>query len=280
MSDFQIKTLIPMVAGYSSTPDLTICVAALSSRGAMFQRLFERFKAQVGGHAVELLYCEDDGSAPAGLKRQALLNAARGRYVSFVDDDDLVSSDYIHSICFATKNVDIVPDVITFDLDYTDIRSGRGKSRWRFGLDYADRIELGPKLFGMTANHLCAWKREIAIKVPYSAVWYGDDLFWYKPLHAAGFARVESHISKPLYEYIYRPKVTRNQARPQVDHSETWSEHGVDAFRLVSGGIAVATRGREITVGRSEVEVRLPGGRIETMCRDHLMPLCTIHLPR
>jgi Glycosyl transferase family 2 len=47
---------------------------------------------------VELLYLLDNRRRSVGAKRNALLGAATGEYVSFVDDDDQVANDYVQKI--------------------------------------------------------------------------------------------------------------------------------------------------------------------------------------
>ena len=44
---------------------------------------------------VEVLTELDDGTRSIGEKRNALVESAGGEYVCFVDDDDMVSSDYV-----------------------------------------------------------------------------------------------------------------------------------------------------------------------------------------
>ena len=47
---------------------------------------------------VELLYLMDNRRRPVGAKRNDMLAMAKGEYVSFIDDDDEVSVDYVQKI--------------------------------------------------------------------------------------------------------------------------------------------------------------------------------------
>jgi len=47
---------------------------------------------------VELLFLMDNKRRPVGAKRNDMLAMAVGEYVSFIDDDDLVSDDYVQKI--------------------------------------------------------------------------------------------------------------------------------------------------------------------------------------
>ena len=66
---------------------------------------------------VELLYLLDNRRRSVGAKRNDLLRAARGEYLSFIDDDDSVAGDYIRKIHDAIVEVrkhDEPADVICF----------------------------------------------------------------------------------------------------------------------------------------------------------------------
>ena len=69
---------------------------------------------------VELLYHLDNRRRTVGAKRNGLLDVARGEYVSFVDDDDEVASDYVKRIRAAiieTRKHSPPADVICFRQD-------------------------------------------------------------------------------------------------------------------------------------------------------------------
>lgn len=66
---------------------------------------------------VELLYLMDNRRRSVGEKRNDMLLMARGEYVSFIDDDDLVSADYVQKIyrqIVSARKADPPIDVICF----------------------------------------------------------------------------------------------------------------------------------------------------------------------
>ena len=66
---------------------------------------------------VELLYLLDNRRRPVGEKRNDMLAMAHGEYVSFIDDDDAVATDYVQKIyrqIVATRKSDEPADVICF----------------------------------------------------------------------------------------------------------------------------------------------------------------------
>ena len=67
---------------------------------------------------VELLYLMDNRRRSVGAKRNDLLAAARGDYISFIDDDDEVATDYvqrIHRAIVETRKTEAPADVICFE---------------------------------------------------------------------------------------------------------------------------------------------------------------------
>ena len=67
----------------------TVCIATLASRDAKFRDLMGTLlpQAEAAG-GIEVVACHNNGEQPLGDIRQALLMAAAGEYVSFLDDDD------------------------------------------------------------------------------------------------------------------------------------------------------------------------------------------------
>lgn len=253
-------------------PRLSILIAGLYCRLDLRRQLMTGLEPQLR-QGAEVVIITDTGAMPAGAKRQLLLNSSRGDYVATVDDDDTVSANYVESILTGT---DKSPDVVTFDLDY---QSPARKARWVFKLNGIDAKPLGQHTVEMAANHLCAWRREIAIAVPFCPIWYLDDVFWYRALHAAGLGQTSAHVlAEPLYFYQFHPDTTANQAVARRRYTEAWALNGVDVFRMDTGQVAVAAWSRAGNNG-STTAVRLPGGKTEIVNNDRLTLLTTLHVP-
>lgn len=203
---------------------LSILIPSLHSRQHLCQQLVQQLQSQsaYSPEIVEVLVAEDNGEVVTGIKRQELLWRSQGRYVCFVDDDDLVDHDYIESILTA---IILEPDVVTFDLYREDI-----KTVWSFGLYYRNPVVpvLGRSV--MTANHLCAWRRELAVRVPWSPIGYGDDVAWYYPLVCSGIATIETHVPKVLYTYRYHPATTQNQTKERCQETLRYIAGGLEAW--------------------------------------------------
>ena len=172
------------------------------------------------------------------------MQSARGEYVTFVDDDDFVSPDYVavlmsainHGRCQEQRDsltcsvTCAQPDVITFDLER--VAPGKRTRRMEFRTYHGDHVGLPRGHIGMAANHLCAWRRSLAARVGFIPwLGYNDDVFWYTPLLASGLARYEHHVPEVLYQYRWNSQTTANQARQFVEFTHRWAAGGINAYR-------------------------------------------------
>ena len=85
---------------------LSILICSLREREKSLNKLLEVIEPQRTSE-VEIILDTDNGEVTTGFKRNRLLNAAFGEYISFIDDDDLVSNDYIVKIL---KAIETSPD--------------------------------------------------------------------------------------------------------------------------------------------------------------------------
>lgn len=203
-------------------------MACLSTRP--YQRLVDDISRQAGNLAVEVLTDVDMGESTSGIKRQRLLERASGDYVCYVDDDDEVSHDYVRSVVSATE---LKPDVVTFDMR-VDIDRRRRES-WS--------LRLGPDMRWrgvMSANHLCAWRRDIATRVAWHPLLgYGDDQMWYKPLMMSGLVKREIHVPRTLYSYVYSSSSTANQKKDVIARSRGVIGNGMRVYRDQHGELLI-----------------------------------------
>ena len=150
---------------------------------------------------VEILIEEDDpiNKRTVGEKRNRLLNRSSGKYICFIDDDDIVSMDYISSIKKACRyNPDCVgiSGVLVSDTTEPKIFIHSLKfQKWDFVDGYYVRYP----------NHLNPVKRAIAIKVGFNNLKnkgedreYSDAIF--------KILKTEYYIENITYIYNYKEK--------------------------------------------------------------------------
>ena len=84
---------------------LSILTPAVPSRFGQIEKLMLELHRQIRDLPVEHLVLLDNKRRTVGEKRDALLRAARGEYISYVDDDDYVSNDYVFSLLAAIESL-------------------------------------------------------------------------------------------------------------------------------------------------------------------------------
>ena len=82
---------------------LSILIASLVSRTELYRTLASHLKQQMQGleDQVELLVLTDAKEVSTGVKRQKLLERAKGEHVVFIDDDDWVPDYYVREMLHA-----------------------------------------------------------------------------------------------------------------------------------------------------------------------------------
>lgn len=177
---------------------LSILIPTLHKRSGLLRRCLQA----IGTHdQVEVLAYADDGRISTGNKRNALVQQAKGEYVAHVDDDDLVSPDYIPEIL---KAIEQAPDAITFNGWMTTDGGQRVNFNIQHGNPYTAVEHQGKIVYLRFINHLCPVRREIALQVPFPNKTLGEDYDWAVKLKDSGLIKTSVHIDKELYHYDYK----------------------------------------------------------------------------
>lgn len=188
-------------------PLLSILTPACWERVERCQHLVQDIAAQIPAPwTVEHLVLYDNRHRSIGLKRQSLLEAARGDFIAFVDDDDAVSPDYVASLL---KAIQQHPEahVITFEQDacyngkFFKVIFQHGAKDQNLILDGPDDQQLirGPW-------HVCAWRRERIRHCQFLDCNYGEDAAWVK--QARLHVTQAHHIPKVLHTYHHDARTT------------------------------------------------------------------------
>ena len=173
---------------------LTICIPTIAERRSLLSRLL---------HVLERQLCDDvevliaDGRRPMGDKLNEMFAAASGAYVVAVDDDDLVTDDYLATIRW---QCDGRADFVGHDILWLEDGRYAGRVRHRLGGDVTwttlDR-SVSPK---------CPVRTEIARRVRFGNEYSADRTWSAEVAEACGSGKY-----LPVELYIY-------------DH---WSDHMV-----------------------------------------------------
>lgn len=182
--------------------DLSILICSVFERSNTFlPSIWMQLRPQVTGlNNVEEICFMDDQKISIGEKRNKLIEAARGKYVVFVDDDDQITFDYIESLLKAIKQN---PDVICFQIQYYHNNYACKKVIYSNTItnEYADE-----NYYYRRPNHLMCFKKDIAKSRKYKNISRGEDAEW-----SAGILHKLKHqiiIPKVLYHYYFNTKTT------------------------------------------------------------------------
>lgn len=175
---------------------LSILICTIPKRRDMLERLVKSLNFQQIPYEKQVEIMFDNGGGSVGSKRQKLIEAAKTDYIVFIDDDDLVPTDYISSILLALKSE---PDVIGF-LGWITT-NGRNQKQFKISKD-CDYVDTG-KRYERFNNHLSPIKRSIALQIGYKDMTFQEDYDYAVRLRESGLIKTEVFIPKSLYFYRY-----------------------------------------------------------------------------
>jgi glycosyltransferase involved in cell wall biosynthesis len=177
---------------------LSVLILTLPTRIESYSNLLRSLNKQVIDNnlmnKVQILSLCDTKELSVGNKRNVLLNQSCGKYICFIDDDDVISDDYLIKIISATNSN---ADVITFCGDYVE---NNIKTPFSISLIHRGNYNY-PNIFYRLPNHLCPVKREIAIKCLFTDKNFGEDSDYAEKIH--NHIKNEFHIQDKLYFYMY-----------------------------------------------------------------------------
>lgn len=177
-----------------------VLVPTLPNREFYLSRLMTVLEPQFANHPNACYVC-DWGEGSIGPKRQRMMETSKADYVAFVDDDDLVSADYLDRImpCLASG-----PDVVGITMHVKmDGRDWHPSPIFRHSLRF--RENTGWSHNDRTPHHLCPMRRGIAVRSRFPDLMWGEDynfaLGVLPHLHTEEWSGDE-----PLYFYEYRSR--------------------------------------------------------------------------
>lgn len=196
---------------------LSVLIPTITRREYTASSLFRKLESRIGNRPVELLMLRDNCWQNIGEKRNQLLRAATGDYITFLDDDDELLTGYFTLVL---PELDKGADVVCYDqqaiIDGTEgrISCGLGNNLEPFNPGGLTRR---PPWFW------CAWKRDLAsaYRVPESfvdenGVTHHEDVLWLRHLWVE--AKTEVRIPQVLHRYNFSTATTTLQ-KPATDLS-------------------------------------------------------------
>lgn len=184
---------------------LSVLICTIPSRTRSLIRLLYMLEKQAKNKPVEILFLGDNRIMSVGKKRNKLLEMASGKYVTFIDDDDRISENYIDSILSKTNNNS---DVIVFGAKISE--NGSEYKSVVYDRNFKHDKNL-PNKYERMPNHLMATKRDLALKAGFPEQSFAEDHEYAKRLQK--LTKCQSVITDTLYYYDFDEKKseTRNK---------------------------------------------------------------------
>lgn len=200
-----------------SDPTWTILIPTIARRADLFERLLGILLPQLDVHAgdVRVLAYLNHGDPPLGAVRDALVRQADTDYVSFVDDDDMVSSDYVEQVVAALRSR---PDHVGFWLDL--YRNGDFIEHVRHSIAGPRRWCRVGGVLHRDLTHIDPIRRDIALRGTFVPMRLGrpEDRHWVRQVRP--FVRTEQFVDSTLYCYLYVPEASAWDGRNALDVGE------------------------------------------------------------
>ncbi len=182
---------------------LSVLICTIQGREGYLTRLLQELVQQKAKlpvqitDEVEIIVESDNGAMSTGRKRNYLIGKSTGKYIVFVDDDDMIAPTYIADILEAAQKN---PDVIVFNGIMTT--NGKDERKWYISREYGYEAKDGA--YYRYPNHIVPVRREIAVKFPFQDIKIGEDYLYATAMHNAKVLQTEVKIEKELYHYQFR----------------------------------------------------------------------------
>jgi glycosyl transferase family 2 len=179
-----------------STPTWDILICSIVHRTGMLADLLAELERQLQP-GVGVRVCRDNLETEYGDKCQRLLDSSEAEYVSFLDDDDWIESDFISAIYKALQKR---PDYVGFKVRYTEdgepqvpVFHTLARHGWENTSEalYRDIVHFNPI------------RRDLAVRSQWEGG-DGADARWAQGLRDQGIVKTEVFIDRELHHYRHR----------------------------------------------------------------------------
>lgn len=180
----------------------SILIPTIPGREKGLSKLLESIREKVARIAPALRYeiclSFDNRDQSIGMKRQKLLQDAKGKYMSFIDDDDDITDAYIEDLVECIRG------------QYHTMRLRGQMSQYNFIHSTAMTMTTpmatndDPPVFQRPPNHLNPMMSDVAKMVSFKDAVHGEDLDWTLSLYKTKFLETEYRSADPSrVHYIY-----------------------------------------------------------------------------
>lgn len=158
-------------------------------------------------NSIEIIVNSDNMIKTVGEKRNEVIDQAKGKYLAFIDDDDIVSDDYFDLILpELEKDID---GVSWYGLYYVN---NTPAMVFNHANKNAGNFKKNGKQY-RPLNHLNPIKTSIVKQIRFPEKSFREDSDFSDRLLASGLIKTESDINKVLYHYLWSEKETLTQGQ-------------------------------------------------------------------
>lgn len=185
---------------------LSILIPTVPQRARVYLELITELNKQIDmANAFGLIEVITD-DAPVGIKttgqkRNDLIRSAQGKYVWFIDDDDMIMPNAINNIIPALEQN---PDALAINGIMTT--NGNNLKYWYISknFEYTADWSRGYEIYLRPTNHITPVKREIAKLIQFKDQSNFEDYEYCMELKRLGLIKTEVEIKEGVYHYRYQ----------------------------------------------------------------------------
>tara|TARA_Y100000114_G_scaffold125027_1_gene120941 strand:+ start:2714 stop:4210 length:1497 start_codon:yes stop_codon:yes gene_type:complete len=193
---------------------LSVGVLTLTGREHFLNRLMNKFKSIIGenAHRVEIVISHDNKEKTVGEKRNEVLQKAEGKYICFVDDDDMVSDNYFNWII---QILDEHSDADGVGFKGIYYQSGNPVMEFSHSSGHQGHFKIqdpdGKIIQQRPLNHLNPVRADIVKQIGFPEKSFGEDSDYCDKLYESNLLKKEIFLDKILYHYLYDPTTSQTQ---------------------------------------------------------------------
>ena len=203
---------------------LSVLIPTVPPRYRLLNRLLFDLERQMDEadlvDEIEILILGDNFERSIGDKRNELLEAANGKYVCFIDDDDTVHKEYCRKVVEALRGNDC-DCVGYYKSDHTKIITASCKS--------------SKNIFEFLKMPV---KATLAKQIQFPDWSMLEDGVWGRRLFHSGLLKSEHFIDEVMYLYSREPKLSLSQSNYkkkghiQTNHEYPWCEQPLKGYAV------------------------------------------------
>ena len=187
----------------------TIGILTVPSRKSLLNKLLTHIDTNIPyryRHRIEIIVNNDNMIKTVGQKRNEIIKDSKGKYISFIDDDDMVSFYYISkmAIILETDKYDGIGFWGIYYVSQNPIMKFNHANN-NAGHFKIDGLQYRP------LNHLNPVRINIAKKIGYPEKNFGEDSDYCDRLLESGLIKSEFNFNEVMYHYLFDPKTTETQ---------------------------------------------------------------------